>query len=205
MAPRGSCSAADYYPKSLSKGTEFLDAMLAYYERYCGENSTTVFSIGETGCASTRTRAEVLLANGRCRLGWEGDVEERLSWLHQATSKETLEKMPRLKGVSWFNFVSDSALSGPVGRKLTRPCSKRCPVYGDRQRWRKLIRRAGCRAMTSRSSTRSTPRVRAPFSARLFLTDESVPQPRTSFSSGGKTTRMLRQLQCRPRPSRRRL
>ncbi|GAA6010141.1 hypothetical protein JCM10207_005636 [Rhodosporidiobolus poonsookiae] len=77
------CIASDYYPSS--KDESFVDHMQPLYDKYCSDGKIK-FAIGETGN------------------GWEGDVEERLSWLDQCTSEETATAMPHYVGVSWFNY-----------------------------------------------------------------------------------------------------
>ncbi|GAA5947710.1 hypothetical protein JCM3765_001045 [Sporobolomyces pararoseus] len=73
----------DYYPQ---KATEsFLDRMKPLYDKYC-KDGKILFAIGETGN------------------GWEGPIEDRLTWLDQCTSAETAKTMPHLVGVSWFNY-----------------------------------------------------------------------------------------------------
>ncbi|GAA5856715.1 hypothetical protein JCM5353_003811, partial [Sporobolomyces roseus] len=73
----------DYYPSSSTES--FVEHMKPLYDKYCQDGSI-LFAIGETGN------------------GWEGGVEERLTWMDQCTSAETAKAMPYYIGVSWFNY-----------------------------------------------------------------------------------------------------
>ncbi|KNZ53046.1 uncharacterized protein VP01_335g5 [Puccinia sorghi] len=75
----------DYYPKSLSTGTEFVDTMKAFHDLYAVDGR--MFAIGETG------------------LGYAGSPADRFSWLSQITSARA--QMKNYIASSWFNYNKD--------------------------------------------------------------------------------------------------
>lgn len=90
----------DYYPKSISKGTEFVTTMKAFHDKFAVDGRK--FAIGETG------------------LGYAGSQEDRVSWLKQVMSSKS--QLPNMIAASWFNYekeydyriVSPSISSGGV-------------------------------------------------------------------------------------------
>ncbi|GAA5831028.1 hypothetical protein JCM3766R1_006210 [Sporobolomyces carnicolor] len=76
----------DYYPQK--KTESFVDHMKPLYDKYCADGKI-LFAIGETGN------------------GWEGPIEDRLTWLDQCTSPETAKAIPHYIGVSWFNYLKE--------------------------------------------------------------------------------------------------
>ncbi|KAL8276600.1 hypothetical protein RQP46_011023 [Phenoliferia psychrophenolica] len=78
----------DYYPTAGSGETEFLSTMQGFHDAYCLNSShATLFAIGETGLKTT------------------GTISQKLQWLDAITSTAVKAKMPKLVGVSWFNYI----------------------------------------------------------------------------------------------------
>lgn len=72
----------DAYPSS---GIAFTDTMKPFHDAYC-LTSDTVFAIGETG------------------LGYTADITTKLSYLDAMTNSDAKTALPKLVGVSWFNY-----------------------------------------------------------------------------------------------------
>ncbi|KAH9815356.1 family 26 glycoside hydrolase [Melampsora americana] len=90
----------DYYPKSISTGTEFVDTMKSFHDKYAVDGR--MFAIGEIG------------------LGYAGSKAERINWLKQIIAAK--DQLPRMINVSWFNFqkgydyrIVDASDSGLLG------------------------------------------------------------------------------------------
>ncbi|CAH7690685.1 family 26 glycoside hydrolase [Phakopsora pachyrhizi] len=75
----------DYYPKSLSTGTEFVNTMKKFHDTYAVQGR--MFAIGETGIA------------------FSGSDSDKVSWLKQILSAKS--SLPNMIACAWFNFQKD--------------------------------------------------------------------------------------------------
>lgn len=72
----------DYYP---SKAGSFVSTMQAFHDKYTSD--TVKFAIGETGLSQTATMAD------------------RLAYVKEITSEDTMKALPNFVGASWFNYL----------------------------------------------------------------------------------------------------
>jgi hypothetical protein len=92
----------DFYPSSPPEDGLFVSTMQPFYDAYVSD--TTKFAMGETG------------------LGYSAGISDRLAWAQQMTSADTLNAMPDILSISWFNYQKgyDFRIAGCDGDSVTQ-------------------------------------------------------------------------------------